>query len=143
MVILTPKLAYAPALPKVNPELRPIPSRGEGQHIERRLMTVTAYTAGRESTGKYPWQKDYCITASGNKAREWYTIATGPEFDFGTVIYIPYFADKPNHGVFVVEDRGVSNGCIDVYFGDPAVNKTAVRRSLEFGRRDLKIWIRQ
>ena len=106
-------------------------------------MKVTAYSAGKESTGKTPADKDYGITSNGIYAKEWYTIATGPEFEFGTVIYIPYFEDKPNHGIFVVEDRGVGNGHIDVYFGDPAVDKTAVKRALGFGRRDLEVWIRQ
>lgn len=104
-------------------------------------MECTGYSAGYESTGKRPWQKGYRITASGNKAQEWYTVAAGPELPFGTKVYIPYFKDKPNRGIFVVEDRGVGNGHLDVYFGDPVVDKTAVLKAREFGRRQLEVWV--
>ena len=46
------------------------------------------------------------ITASGAKATAWYTLAAGSGYKIGTVIYIPAFADKPNGGWFVVQDRG-------------------------------------
>jgi len=85
-----------------------------------RIMWVTAYDLSYESCGKYPDHPEYGITASGERVREWYTIAAGPELPFGTEVYIPYFRDKPNGGVFVIKDRGgaVKNSCLDVYIAD-------------------------
>lgn len=84
------------------------------------IATVTAYDLSE--CGKEPGHPEYGITASGRPVREWYTCAAAPMFPFGTVLYIPYFKDAPNRGVFVVEDRGsgvVDNGrygpCVDIY----------------------------
>lgn len=76
------------------------------------------------------------ITSSGARAKEWYTIAAGPGFPIGTVIYIPAFADKPNAGWFVVEDRGgaISNNKIDIFMGSHAA-------AIQFGRRSLECYI--
>ncbi|GAB6170594.1 hypothetical protein JCM15765_08690 [Paradesulfitobacterium aromaticivorans] len=117
-------------------------SRGAPQ-IERRVMECTGYTDGKESTGKTPADPAYGQTASQTKTEEWYTVAAGPELPFGTKVYIPYFKDKPNRGIFVVEDRGVGSGHMDIYLGDPSVDETAVIRALEFGRRQLEVWILQ
>ena len=125
-------------------------SRGEEPiRIERVVMECTAYTAGYESTGKLPSDSDYGQTAISTPAnpvyaREWYTVAAPSEIPIGTEIYIPYFVDKPNKGIFVVEDRGggITTGKLDIYFGDPAVDDTALPRALEFGRRDLEVYIK-
>jgi len=92
-------------------------SRGMDEPI---IATVTAYDLSE--CGKEPGHPEYGITASGRPVREWYTCAAAPMFPFGTVLYIPYFKDAPNRGVFVVEDRGsgvVDNGrygpCVDIY----------------------------
>ena len=102
--------------------------RGEPRGT-RRIMEVTAYDLSYESCGKLPNHPEYGITASGEPVKEWYTVAAGKELKFGTRVYIPYFADKPNGGVFVVQDRGggVGNGQLDVYM------KTA-KECFEFGR---------
>ena len=117
--------------------------------IERRVMRVTAYTAGKESTGKAPKNPTYGQVAISTPAhpvyaRKWYTIAAPLEIPIGTEIYIPYFADKPNKGVFVVEDRGggITGDKLDVYFGDPSKDKTVLKRAYEFGVRDLEVVIR-
>ena len=47
-------------------------------------------------------------TASGVMPQANLTIATGHEFDFGTQIMI-------NDIIYIVQDRGVGNGCIDIY----------------------------
>lgn len=47
-------------------------------------------------------------TANGAYPTSNHTIATGEEFPFGTKLMI-------NGQVYVVEDRGVGNGCIDIY----------------------------
>jgi len=107
-----------------------------GERGTRRMMTVTAYDLSVESCGKLPSHPEYGITASGERVREWYTVAAGPELPFGTQVYIPYFADKPNKGIFTVQDRGsaVKNGCIDVYIADNAT-------CWEFGRQRLEVWV--
>jgi 3D (Asp-Asp-Asp) domain-containing protein len=99
-------------------------------------MEVTAYDLSYESCGKLPNHPEYGITASGEPVKEWYTVAAGKELKFGTRVYIPYFADKPNGGVFVVQDRGggVGNGQLDVYIEDNA-------SCMEFGRRKLEVWV--
>lgn len=78
------------------------------------------------------------ITSSGSKASEWYTLAAGSGYPLGTVIYIPAFANKPNGGWFVVEDRGgaISNNKIDVYMGSHSA-------ALQFGRKTLECYVYQ
>jgi 3D (Asp-Asp-Asp) domain-containing protein len=55
---------------------------------------------------------------------------------FGTLIYIPYFRNYENKGIFVVEDRGgaIKENCIDIYIAD---QKTVD----EFGVKFLDIYI--
>ncbi len=91
---------------------------------------LTAYTAGKESTDKDPSHPLYGITASGERAKPWETIAADPSIAFGTVVFIPYFEDKPNHGIFVVKDRGgaIKGKHFDIYM-------TQLREALRFGVR--------
>ena len=51
----------------------------------------------------------------------------------GTVIYIPSFADRPNGGWFVVQDRGgaISNNRIDIYMDTLSECKQFGRRNIE------------
>lgn len=81
-------------------------------------MRVTAYT--EYECNKDPDHPEFRITTSGNEVEEWFTAAAGPELPFGTRIYIPYFRDYENHGIFVVEDRGgaIKENCIDIYIPD-------------------------
>lgn len=111
------------------------PDRGEPRG-ECRTMEVTAYDLSYQSCQKHPDHPEYGITASGEYVKEWYTVAAGPEIPFGTQIYIPYFADKPNGGIFTVKDRGsgIDNEQIDVYMKD-------YDDCMEFGRRELEVYI--
>ena len=63
-------------------------------------------------TGYDPYCKHCCsgtgITASGNIATIGYTVATSSQFPFGTKLYIE------GYGTYVVQDRGVGNGTIDI-----------------------------
>ena len=97
-------------------------------------MECTAYTA--DECGKDPSDPGYGITASGEPVTEWLTVAAGPDYPFGTEVYIPYFKNYPNRGVFRIQDRGgaIANDHLDVYMKD---SKTAA----EFGRRDLKVLV--
>ena len=100
------------------------------------IASVTMYTLDPAECGKYPGDPGYGITASGNHVQDWYTVAAGPGIPFGTRVYIPYFADYPNGGVFVVQDRGGAIGDynIDVYVNDKAT-------ALNFGRQSLEVQI--
>lgn len=96
-----------------------------------RTMNTSGYCACVSCCGK-----SNGMTSSGAKASQWYTIAAGRGYAIGTVIYIPYFADKPNGGWFVVQDRGgaISNSSIDVFFGSHSA-------ALSFGRKNLECYI--
>lgn len=110
-------------------------------------FTATAYTAGPESTGKTPDHPAYGITKSGAEVEAWHTIAADPNvLPLGTRVFIPQFADKPNKGIFVVEDTGrrddskaadgnykhIQGKRIDIYHPELSWAK-------KFGRRDLNI----
>lgn len=99
-------------------------------------MRVTAYDLSYASCKKKPDHPEYGITASGNRVQEWYTIAAGPEIPFGTKIFIPFFQDKPNQGIFVVHDRGsaIKEGCLDVYM-------KSNKECMEFGLRELEVYV--
>ena len=94
-------------------------------------LNTSAYCACMVCCGK-----TNAITSSGAVAKEWYTVAAGPGYPIGTVIYIPALADKPNGGWFVVEDRGgaITNNKIDIYMGSHS-------SALIFGRRNLQCYI--
>lgn len=95
------------------------------------VYEITAYTAGYESTGKYPGDPLYGVTASGKYVQENHTIACPPSMEFGTKIYIPYLDNT-----FACEDRGgaIKKGKLDVYMPD-------LKDALEFGRRQLEVQI--
>lgn len=65
---------------------------------------ITFYCGCSKCNGKWTGQP----TASGKYAEAGVTVATGPEFSFGTKLLIQ------GH-VYTVQDRGVPNGCIDIY----------------------------
>ena len=106
----------------------------EGVTPVKTTFNCSAYTAS--TCGKSPSHPAYGITASGARAASWYTIAAGPSYPMGTVIYIPYFASQPNGGWFVVEDRGgaITNSRLDIYM-DTLVECT------NFGRRNLECYV--
>lgn len=103
----------------------------KGKTPTKKTMNTSAYTAA--DCGK---SHDTAYTASGAKATAWYTVAAGKGYPIGTIIYIPYFKDKPNGGWFVVQDRGgsISNNKLDIYM---STNNECVK----FGRRNLECYI--
>lgn len=106
----------------------------EGIAPVRTTMNCSAYTAS--TCGKSASHPLYGITSSGARASSWYTIAAGPSYPIGTVIYIPYFASQPNGGWFVVEDRGgaITDARLDVYMD-------TLSECTNFGRRNLECYI--
>ena len=121
------------------------------QTISNPAITSTSSLA-KKVAGKIPVVKNfntsaYCscvkccnktngITSSGAKASSWYTLAAGKDYPIGTIIYIPYFKDKPNGGWFVVQDRGgaISNSKLDVYMATHT-------QALQFGRKNLECYV--
>lgn len=102
----------------------------EPQTVMLQTMVVTAYTAhdpGMDGRG---------ITASGRPVKEWHTAAGAPSVPFGTKVYVPWFADQPNAGWFVVEDRGgaITEGHLDVYMPDR-------NAAFAFGQRTLRVYL--
>ena len=99
-------------------------------------LNASAYTAS--TCGKSPSSSGYGITASGARASAWCTVAAGKGYPIGTIIYIPYFANKPNGGWFIVQDRGgaISNNKLDIYMN-------TYNECINFGRRNLECYIYQ
>lgn len=75
-------------------------------------------------------------TSSGATASSWYTVAAGSAYPAGTVMYIPYFANKPNGGWFVVQDTGgaINNSRLDIWMD-------SLGECLLFGRKNLECHI--
>lgn len=92
---------------------------------------ITYYTAGPESTGKYPGHPEYGITRSGTIVEEGRTIAADwsvlPE---GTKVYIDGIGER------IVEDTGgaIVDKCIDVYVEDVEIAR-------QLGRHKADVWI--
>ncbi|MBO2533607.1 3D (Asp-Asp-Asp) domain-containing protein [Planifilum fulgidum] len=86
-------------------------------------FTLTAYTAGPESTGKSPGHPAYGITSSGAPAVEGVTIAVDPSvIPIGSRVYIEGL------GYFVAQDTGsaIKGKRIDVFMND-------LEEALQFG----------
>ena len=101
---------------------------------EVRKLNTSAYTAS--TCDKSPDSPSYGITSSGVRATAWCTVAAGSGYPVGTIIYIPYFKDKPNGGWFIVQDRGgaIKNNKLDVYMN-------TYNECVKFGRRNLDCYI--
>ena len=106
--------------------------------------TIAASTEGKTPSVVTLNASAYCAascggntrTASGAIASSWYTVAAGRAYPAGTVMYIPYFANKPNGGWFVVQDTGgaITNNHLDIWMDSLA-------ECLNFGRRNLECYI--
>lgn len=103
----------------------------EGKSPVVKTFNTSAYCACMKCCGK-----TNAMTSSGVKASSWCTLAAGKSYPIGTIIYIPYFKDKPNGGWFIVQDRGgaISNSKLDVYMGTHS-------QALQFGRRNLECYV--
>ncbi len=83
------------------------------------VFEATMYTEWDD--GKNPTSPTFRMTASGSIVKEFRTIAADPSIlPMGSIVYIPFFADAPNGGFFIVEDTGSSirGKRIDIYTRD-------------------------
>ena len=103
----------------------------------RRTMEITAYTAGPESTGKYPGDPDYGVTASGRHLSDndaWKVAAADPDYyPPGCRILVPGI------GVVTVTDTGgdvKGPGRLDIFAGMTAVDEANV-----WGRKQVEVLI--
>ncbi|WP_438448520.1 3D domain-containing protein [Gorillibacterium sp. sgz5001074] len=94
--------------------------------------TLTAYTSGKESTGKTPSHPAYGITYSGVKAEEGRTVAVDPSIiPLGSTVYIEGI------GIRRAEDTGsaIKGAKIDVYMND-------LEQAQTFGvKRNVKVFV--
>ncbi|MGF9713499.1 3D domain-containing protein [Paenibacillus naphthalenovorans] len=94
--------------------------------------TLTAYTAGAESTGKSPSHPAYGVTSSGSRAEEGRTIAVDPSvIPIGTTVFIEGI------GIRTAEDTGsaIRGARIDVFMED-------VRKARKFGvKKNVKVYV--
>ena len=95
-------------------------------------FTITAYTAGYESTQKKKGEKGYGVTATGTDVKEGRTIAADwAVLPPGTVVEI-----EGLEGTYVVEDRGggVDGNHIDLYI-------ESLLRAKDWGRQERSVWV--
>lgn len=94
--------------------------------------TLTAYTAGKESTGKEPGHPAYGITRSGSKAEEGRTIAVDPAvIPLGSTVLIEGI------GIRTAEDTGsaIKGTRIDVFMNN-------LQEALQFGvQKERKVYV--
>jgi len=122
-----------------NTEHSPTTSRGKWKEIELNAV-ITAYDAGFNSTGKYPSDPDYGITASGKQAKVSHTVALPQEFPFGTLVIIddPLFQGI----VFVNEDRGGAIKRIDEKTIRIDVFFATEKEALQYGKQYRKVLLK-
>ncbi|MBU7318673.1 3D domain-containing protein [Paenibacillus oleatilyticus] len=109
-----------------------LPGGQEGIIRQVLTSTLTAYTAGVESTGKKPSHPEYGITYSGSKAEEGRTIAVDPSvIPMGSTVFIDGI------GVRKAEDIGsaIRGTRIDLFMDD-------VEQARDFGvKKNVKVYV--
>lgn len=118
---------------QITSEAMDVSSWLENNKIEKVFSaTLTAYTAGVESTGKKPGHPAYGITSSGAKVKEGRTIAVDPKvIPIGSMVYIEGI------GLRKAEDTGsaIKGARIDVFMED-------LNEALEFGvQKNKKVYL--
>ncbi|TFZ41424.1 DUF348 domain-containing protein [Soehngenia longivitae] len=111
-------------------------SRGSTRFKKSIVMTATAYDNSYASTGKYPGQAGYGLTASGTYARPG-TVAVDPRvIPLGTRLYIESLDGSKDYGFAIAEDVGgaIKGNKIDLFFETSWEVKN-------FGRRQVKVYI--
>ncbi|KAA9007306.1 hypothetical protein F4V43_02125 [Paenibacillus spiritus] len=89
------------------------------------LFEISAYTNGKESTGKTPGDKGYALTASGVRTKEGRTVSADTKvLPIGTIIYIDNIGERR------VEDTGsaIKGRKLDLFIED-------LKEARKFGRK--------
>lgn len=117
---------------KLEQELEKAKKRNESPSVSSnsKQYLVTAYTNGKESTGKSPGDPAYGKTASGTTTQEGRTLSCPPELKVGTKLKIE------NVGIRVCEDTGsaIKGNRLDLYIED-------LNKALDFGKQLLNVEI--
>lgn len=117
---------------KLEQELEKAKKRNESPSVSSnsKQYLVTAYTNGKESTGKSPGDPAYGKTASGTTTQEGRTLSCPPELKVGTKLKIE------NVGIRVCEDTGsaIKGNRLDLYIAD-------LNKALDFGKQLLNVEI--
>ncbi len=111
-------------------------SRGGFRYDNEIDMVATAYDLSFESTGKYPGDFEYGITASGTLAKPG-TVAVDPSvIPLGTKLYIASTDGSPDYGLATALDTGgaIKGYRIDLFMEDGT-------DALNFGIRQVKVYI--
>ncbi len=91
----------------------PVPTPNLPPGSQALVCTLTAYTDGYASTGKYPGDPGYGITSTGQRARQGLSIAVDPNvIPYGTPVFIP------GVGLRIADDTGgaIIGSHIDVFY---------------------------
>lgn len=120
-------LAYNPSA-EASTDAKTLKLNGESVKVKRVIsnVTLTAYTAGPESTGKDEGDPGYGITASGTRVSEGRTISVDPD-----VIPLGWWVYIEGIGFRRAEDTGsaIKGKKIDVYFdSEKYANKFGTKR---------------
>jgi 3D (Asp-Asp-Asp) domain-containing protein len=111
-------------------------SRGGFRFTNQLEMVATAYDLSYESTGKYPGDPYYGITASGTKAQPG-TVAVDPSvIPLGTKLYIASTDGSPDYGFATALDTGgaIKGNRIDLFMENG-------KDALNFGIRHVKVYV--
>lgn len=113
-----------------------VPTGGMADEVRGITPKVTTLNASAYCSCYKCCGKSTGVTASGQKATAWYTVAAGSGYPLGTIIYVPALSGNANGGWFVVQDRGgaISNNHIDIFVGSHS-------EALQFGRKNLECYI--
>lgn len=112
------------------------------RYTDMRLMQLTAYEAGPQSTGKTPDHPRYGITGCGRRVQEGHTVAAHKIIPLYTRVYIPYMVQwyaargMEVTGLYEVEDRGggLKEDQLDIYMD-------SLSQCMHFGRRrNVKVY---
>jgi len=116
-----------------------VTSRGDSRKFSNEyVMHASAYTAGYESTGKRPGDKNYGVTSSGTKVRPGVVAVDPRVIPLGSRLYIESLDGKTSYGIAYAEDTGsaIKGNKIDLYFEN-------LNEALRFGRRQIRVYVLQ
>lgn len=111
-------------------------SRGGFRYDDELEMVATAYDLSYASTGKYPGDPEYGITASGTYAQPG-TVAVDPSvIPLGTKLYVASTDGSPDYGYATALDTGgaINGYRVDLFMEDGT-------DAMNFGIRKVKVYI--